>query len=78
MAFPYAEAPCPALKVRDNKALCGMVLAEIEYGMEPMVQQVLGIGCGCSMPDKATTEAEVKEFDKVSFIKMFGHSRYCL
>ncbi|MFS2025183.1 hypothetical protein [Massilia sp. CT11-137] len=43
--------------------------------MEPMLANSLGIGCGCSMPDAGTTDAEVHEFDKVSFIKIYGRVR---
>lgn len=74
MAFPGAQAPCPALQVRGGKALCGMVLAEIAAGMEPMIQSTLGIGCGCSMPDADTTEPQIEEFDRVSYIKIYGRA----
>lgn len=71
IAFPGAKAPCPALKISGDKALCGMVLTESEDGLDPMIQNVLGIGCGCSMPDADTTDAQIAEFDRVSYIKIY-------
>jgi hypothetical protein len=72
MAFPGALAPCPGLDVREDVALCSLVITEAAAGMEPMLAQSLGIGCGCSMPDAGTTDVEVSEFDQVSFIKIYG------
>lgn len=72
---PSAASPCPALQIRVNKVLFGMVLAEAEHGMQPMTQKSLGIGCGCSMPDADATEAQFEEFDQVSFIKIYGYGR---
>lgn len=53
MAFPGAQAPCPALKLRsDGKGTyCELVATEISAGLAPMLQESLGIGKGCSMPD---------------------------
>ena len=75
MAYPGASAPCPSLDVREHVALCSLVIIEAAAGMEPMVAKSLGIGCGCSMPDASTTDAQVKEFDRVSFIKIYGRER---
>jgi hypothetical protein len=71
MIFPDAQAPCPAIQIHGGKALCGVVLAELSAGMKPVIQNSLGIGAGCSMPDADTTEAQIEEFDRVSYIKIF-------
>ena len=62
MAFPGAQAPCPALKIVAGRTWCGMVVMEqaairIHPTMEPLIQRGLGIGVGCSMDDSlpATT-----------------------
>lgn len=75
MAFPGASAPCPGLNVREHVALCSLVVMEAAAQMEPMLATSLGVGCGCSMPDADTTDAQVEEFDRVSFIKIYGHGR---
>lgn len=75
MAFPDASAPCPGLDVREDVALCSLVITEAAAGMEPLLANSLGIGCGCSMPDPGTTDAEVDEFDRVSFIKIYSRAR---
>lgn len=75
MAYPGASAPCPGLDVREEVALFRLVITEAAAGMEPMLAKSLGIGCGCSMPDADTTDAEVGEFDRVSFIKIYGRAR---
>jgi len=49
IAFPNANLPCPAL-TDENR--CGLVLAELAAGMEPLVANGLGIGSGCSMDDE--------------------------
>lgn len=72
MAFPGASAPCPGLDVRQNVALCSLVITETAAGMEPMLANSLGIGSGCSMPDPDTTDAQVEELDRVSYIKFYG------
>lgn len=41
MAFPGAAAPCPALLVRDGKALCGFVLMEKSAGAPSLVADSL-------------------------------------
>lgn len=66
MAFPGAAAPCPALLVRDGKALCGFVLMEKSAGAPSLVADSLGIGSGCSMPDDDTTDDAIEEFDRIS------------
>lgn len=75
MAFPRASAPCPGLDVREDAALCSLVVTEAVAGMEPMLAKSLGIGCGCSMPDADTTDAQVDTFDRVSFVKIYGRAR---
>lgn len=75
MAFPGASAPWPGLDVRENVALCSLVITEAADGMEPMLANSLGMGCGCSMPDADTTSAQIEEFDRVSFIKIYGRAR---
>lgn len=47
------EGPCPSLAMsRDRtRTVCALVEMEIDAGMEPILQQVLGIGLGCSMED---------------------------
>ena len=75
MAFPGASAPCPGLEVREDVALCSLVITETAAGMEPMLAKSLGIGCGCSMPDTDTSDAQVDEFDRVSFIKIYSRAR---
>ena len=52
-----------------------LVITEVAAGMEPMLANSLGIGCGCSMPDAGTSDAEVDEFDRVSFITIYGRAR---
>lgn len=75
LAFPGASAPCPGLDVREDVALCSLVITEAAAGMEPMLAKSLGIGCGCSMADANTTDTEIEEFDRVSFIKIYGRPR---
>lgn len=72
LAFPEAQAPCPALFYENEQARCGLVAMEVAAGAEPLIQQGLGIGCGCSLPDPDTTEAEVAAFDADSRKKVFG------
>lgn len=72
LAFPGAAAPCPAIKRDAGKMLCGLVEVEMLAGMDGMVSRVLGIGCGCSMPDDDTTADEIAAFDKHSYITVYG------
>lgn len=72
MAFPNATAPCPALVVEMGKALCAIVQIERTSGMVPMIQNALGIGCGCSMPDSDTSDADVAQFEHWSTVHVFG------
>jgi len=53
IAFPGAQAPCPALKIHPelNRTYCELVLIEKNHNLKPMLQEVLGIGLGCSMRD---------------------------
>jgi hypothetical protein len=71
-AFPGESAPCRALLIKDGKAICSLVVAEERSGLDGLIRRALGIGCGCSMPDASTTEAEVLEFDRVSHLKVYG------
>jgi hypothetical protein len=75
LAFPGASAPCPGLDVREDIALRSLGITEAAAGMEPVLAKSLGVGCGCSMPDADTTDAQVEEFDRVSFIKIYGRAR---
>lgn len=54
VAFPGAQAPCPALKIAPagNSTYCELVMIERLSGMEPLLQRGLGIGLGCSMEDE--------------------------
>ena len=63
IALPGGSAPCPGL------------ITETAAGMERMLAESLGIGCGCSMQHAGTTDAEVDEFDRVSFKKIYGRAR---
>lgn len=74
-AFPGESAPCRALVIEDGKATCGLVTVEDAAGMDGMIRRVLGIGCGCSMPDDDTTEAEIEEFDRLSMIRVYGDNK---
>lgn len=71
-AFPGEAAPCRALVVNDSGAICGMVAMEELAGLDGVVRRVLGIGCGCSMPDSDTSESEIVEFDRRSYIKVYS------
>ena len=54
MAFPGAQAPCPALKIApDGKSTyCQLIAIEKNFRLEPMIQNILGVGHGCTMPDE--------------------------
>jgi hypothetical protein len=41
-------------------------------GVDKVVTRMLDIGCGCSMPDDDTTENQVKKFDKLTYLKVYG------
>lgn len=75
-AFPGASAPCPGIFVKSGQTFCGLVLMEkiaAEAGViEPLVQNMLGIGCGCSCPDTDTEHWQIEEFDRLSYIKVYG------
>jgi len=71
LAFPEAVAPCPALRHVDGKALCGLVLMEVQKGLEPVLQRLLGIGTGCSMRDEDTTDEEVAAADNRAWWKIY-------
>jgi hypothetical protein len=47
IAFPDAVAPCPGLRERPEGMRCALVETEIATGMEPLLQNALGIGRGC-------------------------------
>lgn len=75
-AFPGHQdgsSPCPALVITDDKAICGLVLAEKRLAVGevvPLITMSLGIGCGCSMHDPDTTEQESEAFDRRSVLRM--------
>lgn len=71
-AFPNRSAPCPALVVSKGQAKCGLVIMEDHVGLEPVIRKSIGIGCGCSMRDDNTTDAQVAEFDAHSMTVAFG------
>lgn len=75
-AFPEASAPCPGRFLKGGLTFCGLVLMEkiaAEVGNVPLlVTKMLGIGCGCSCPDVDTTEEQMKTFDKLAYIQMYG------
>ncbi len=72
IALPGAAAPCPALKIENGKALCGLLLIEQRFGLGPVLEKTLGIGCGCSLPDDGTTDDEIEVFDQRSHERVFG------
>lgn len=45
------ELPCEALRWKDGRTWCGLVLMERSAGMKPLISKALGIGTGCSMED---------------------------
>lgn len=53
IAFGWrTKAPCPALRFKDRRTYCGLVLIEREMGAEPLIAEALGIGEGCTMDDR--------------------------
>lgn len=62
MAFPGAQAPCPALEWEDGRAWCGMVRhsskhLKLNYTgadeiVSPLYAQGIGAGQGCGMEDE--------------------------
>ena len=72
LAFGTKIGPCPALMESEDGSLCGLVLMEEMTGVEPIVRKQLGIGCGCSMEDDDTTDAEAAAFHERSMRMMFG------
>jgi hypothetical protein len=63
IAFPGAIAPCPALKLTGDgrRTYCQLVAFEIAAELPPVIQEGLGIGLGCSMPDDVVTTLRVPE-----------------
>lgn len=60
----FTTTPCPALQKTADGQMCGLVLAESGLpSHQRMVTIGLGIGEGCSMPDKETTDEEIAAFD---------------
>lgn len=45
------DTPCPAMMFADDKVRCGLVVAEKEAGLSPMLHNALGIGMGCDADD---------------------------
>lgn len=76
LAFPGAVAPCPGIFEKSGSTFCGLVMMEkiaAEVGsIEPLVSKMLGVGCGCSCPDADTTEDQIEQFDKLSYIQVYG------
>jgi hypothetical protein len=73
LTFPGIEAPCPALfQEEDGRHRCGIVIMENHLGVDPVVKNTLGIGCGCSMCDDDTTLAETEGFDQMSKRMILG------
>ena len=60
MLFQPHQLPCPALAMSRDRTrfVCSLIEAEIENGMEPVIQTTLGVGLGCSMED----DTQQKEF----------------
>lgn len=55
LAFPDAQAPCPALKLAEDgsRTYCSLVVAEARAGVTPPLIAIgLGIGKGCGMGDE--------------------------
>lgn len=74
IAFPDASAPCQALLFDENGiASCGLLLLDEGAGFD-VVGRVLGIGCGCSSPDADTESWQIDEFDRLSYIRMYGYA----
>lgn len=60
MADETATAPCKHIRFQDGNALCGLVLAEKNNGLPPLLAGALGIGIGCTMQDVGTTRTAVE------------------
>lgn len=48
---PDTQAPCPAMEFSEGRFWCGIVKAEDELGVFPLVRLMLGIGKGCDADD---------------------------
>ena len=61
MAFPGAQAPCPALKIAPDgkRTYCELIAIEKNFRMQPMIQETLAVGHGCTMPDKNARQPNV-------------------
>lgn len=55
IAHPGASAPCPSLKMSEDgtRMLCALIEAEQAYNLQPMIQDALGVGAGCTMHDES-------------------------
>ena len=51
MAFPGANAPCPALRFNGSIYRCALVETETNAGAAPVMAEALGIGKGCCSSD---------------------------
>lgn len=53
IAYQTTTAPCPGLKIAPDgkRTYCELVVTEITHKMPPILQNLLGIGHGCSMSD---------------------------
>ncbi len=47
MAFGDVPAPCPGMSFREGRFWCKLVETERAAGMEPIIENSLGIGAGC-------------------------------
>lgn len=70
--FPGIETPCPALVYNGEKFACGLVIMEEKSGLDKVVSRMLAIGHGCSMPDEDTTDDQIKQYDKLTAIAIYG------
>jgi hypothetical protein len=53
LAFPGAKAPCPALKLVSDgsRTYCQLIATEQTHNLDPIIQEILGVGVGCTMED---------------------------
>jgi hypothetical protein len=47
VALPEQKPPCPMMRFHDGRFWCGLVETEKSAGMEPIIENALGIGSGC-------------------------------
>lgn len=58
--FPGAGAPCPALKITEDRrrTYCELVAIEKIHGLKPIIATALGVGLGCDAGDVDTILAK--------------------